>query len=86
MFPYGQLDKKIEWGKLADLVSWDKAKENYAKQVVKNGHPAHTARIALAALTIKKLCPPIYTANYERASRTAQGHLQAVGYIAALQI
>lgn len=58
MFPYGQLDKKIEWGKLADLVSWDKAKENYAKQFVKNGHPAHTARIALAALTIKKLCPP----------------------------
>lgn len=85
MFPYGQLDKKIEWGKLADLVSWDKAKENYAKQFVNNGHPAHTARIALGALTIKKLCP-VYTANYERASRMAQGHLQAVGYIATLQI
>lgn len=28
-FPYGQLEKDSEWGKLADLAPWDEAKEAY---------------------------------------------------------
>ena len=54
VFPYGQLDKNNEWVKLADLVPWDEAEEAYAKQFVNNGHPAHSARIALGALIIKQ--------------------------------
>ena len=54
VFPYGQLDKTNEWVKLADLVPWDEAEEAYAKQFVNNGHPAHSARIALGALIIKQ--------------------------------
>ena len=54
VFPYGQLNKDNEWVKLADLVPWDEAEEAYARQFVNNGHPAHSARIALGALIIKQ--------------------------------
>lgn len=54
VFPFGQLDKNNEWVKLADLVPWDEAEEQYAQQFVNNGHPAHPARIALGALIIKQ--------------------------------
>lgn len=54
VFPFGQLDKNNEWVKLADIVPWDEAEELYAQQFVNNGHPAHSARIALGALIIKQ--------------------------------
>lgn len=53
-FPYGDLDRNNEWVKLADLVPWDVAEREYAKQFVDNGHPAHPARIALGSLIIKQ--------------------------------
>ena len=40
-FPFGKLDPENEWVKLAALVPWDVAEEEYAKQFVNNGHPAH---------------------------------------------
>ena len=39
-FPFGKLDPENEWVKLAALVPWDVAEEEYAKQFVNNGHPA----------------------------------------------
>lgn len=54
MFPYGRLDKNNKWMKLADLIPWDEAEEVYVKQLVNIGRPAHPARIALGALTIKQ--------------------------------
>lgn len=54
VFPYGKLDSENEWVKLAGLVPWDTVEQEYAKQFVDNGHPAHTARIALGALIIKQ--------------------------------
>ena len=53
-FPFGKLDPENEWVKLAALVPWDVAEEEYAKQFVNNGHPAHPVRIALGALIIKQ--------------------------------
>ena len=50
IFPYGQLNKNNEWGKLADLVPWEEAEEAYARQFVNNGHPAHPARIVFRDL------------------------------------
>lgn len=47
-FPFGNLDPENEWVKLAALVPWDVAEEEYAKQFVNNGHPAHPVRIASA--------------------------------------
>ena len=38
-FPFGKLDPENEWVKLAALVPWDVAEEEYAKQFVNNGHP-----------------------------------------------
>ena len=54
VFPYGKLDPENDWVKLAELVPWDEAEKEYAKQFVDNGHPAHPARIALGALIIKQ--------------------------------
>ena len=53
-FPFGKLDPENEWVKLAALVPWNVAEEEYAKQFVNNGHPAHPVRIALGALIIKQ--------------------------------
>ena len=54
-FPYGKLDPNNDWVKLAGLVPWDTVEREYAKQFVDNGHPAHSARIALGALIIKQM-------------------------------
>ena len=54
VFPFGELDPENEWVKLAGLVPWDTVEREYAKQFVDNGHPAHSARIALGALIIKQ--------------------------------
>ena len=54
VFPYGELDPENEWVKLANLVPWDVAEREYAKQFVDNGHPAHPARIALGSQIIKQ--------------------------------
>ena len=54
VFPYGELDPGNEWVKLANLVPWDVAEREYAKQFVDNGHPAHPARIALGSQIIKQ--------------------------------
>ncbi len=54
MFPYGKLDLENDWVKLAALVPWDVAEEQYAARLVNNGHPAHPARMALGALLIQR--------------------------------
>ena len=54
VFPFGELDPENEWVKLVGLVPWDTVEREYAKQFVDNGHPAHSARIALGALIIKQ--------------------------------
>gem|GEM_PF-70488 len=54
VFPFGELDSENEWVKLAGLVPWETVEREYAKQFVDNGHPAHSARIALGALIIKQ--------------------------------
>ena len=54
IFPFGELDSENEWVKLAGLIPWDTVEREYAKQFVDNGHPAHSARIALGALIIKQ--------------------------------
>lgn len=54
VFPFGELDSENEWVKLAGLIPWDTVERAYAKQFVDNGHPAHSARIALGALIIKQ--------------------------------
>ncbi len=43
VFPYGKLDAENDWGKLAALVLWDMAEEQYAARFGNNGHPAHPA-------------------------------------------
>lgn len=53
-FPYGKLDGENDWVKLAALVPWDVAEERYAARFVKNGHPAHPARMALGDLLIQR--------------------------------
>ena len=55
VFPFGELDSENEWVKLAGLILWDTVERAYAEQFVDNGHPAHSARIALGALIIKQL-------------------------------
>ena len=54
VFPFGDLNPENEWVKLAGLVPWETVEREYAKQLVNNGHPAHSARIALGALIIKQ--------------------------------
>lgn len=54
VFPFGELDSENEWVKLAGLIPWDTVERAYAKKFVDNGHPAHSARIALGALIIKQ--------------------------------
>lgn len=54
VFPYGELDQENEWVKLANIVPWDVAEQEYAKRFVDNGAPAHPARIALGACIIKQ--------------------------------
>ncbi|MCI8657786.1 MAG: hypothetical protein HFF72_10195 [Oscillospiraceae bacterium] len=54
IFPYGKLDPENDWVKLAALVPWEIAEERYAARFVNNGHPAHSARMALGALLIQR--------------------------------
>ena len=54
VFPYGDLDPKNDWIKLAALVLWETAWEQYAAQFVNNGAPAHPCRMALGALLIQR--------------------------------
>ena len=54
VFPYGKLDSENDWVKLATLVPWEVAEERYAARFVNNGHPAHSARMALGALLIQR--------------------------------
>jgi len=54
VFPFGKLDAENDWVKLAGLVPWDEVEELYADRFVNNGHPAHSARIALGSLIIKQ--------------------------------
>lgn len=49
VFPYGKLAPENGWGKLAALVPWEVAEDQYAARFVSNGHPAHPARIARMA-------------------------------------
>ena len=55
IFPFGELDSENEWVKLAGLIPWDTVEQEYAKQFVDNGHPAHSARIALGALVVSRV-------------------------------
>ena len=55
VFPFGELDSENEWVKLAGLIPWDTVEREYAKQFVDNGHPAHSARIALGALVVSRV-------------------------------
>ncbi len=52
--PYGKLDPKNDWIRLAALVPWGVAEEQYAAQFKNNGHPAYPARVALWALLIQR--------------------------------
>ncbi len=54
VFPYGKLYPENDWVKLAALVPWNVAKERYAAWFANNGHPAHSARMALEALLIRR--------------------------------
>lgn len=54
VFLYGKLDPDNEWVKLAGLIPWEIVEERYAAGFVNNGHPAHSARIALGSLIIKQ--------------------------------
>jgi len=54
VFPYGELNQENEWIKLAAIVPWDVAEQEYAKLFVDNGAPAHSVRIALGACIIKQ--------------------------------
>ena len=54
IFPYGDLDKEKDWGKLATLVPWDVAEERYAARFTDDGAPAHPARMALGARLIQR--------------------------------
>ena len=52
--PYGKLDPKNDWIRLAALVPWEVTEERYAARFKNNGHPAHPARMALGALLIQR--------------------------------
>lgn len=54
VFSYGKLNSENDWVKLAALIPWDEIEERYATGFVANGHPAHSARVALGALIIKQ--------------------------------
>lgn len=54
VFPYGTLDPKNDWVKLAEIVPWETIENRYSAQFVNNGHPAHPARMAFGALLIKQ--------------------------------
>jgi hypothetical protein len=54
VFPYGKLNGRSDWVKLADLIPWDEVEGNYAARFVNNGCPAHPARMALGALIIRQ--------------------------------
>lgn len=54
VFPYGELDQENEWVKLANIVPWDVAEREYARNFEDNGAPAHPARVALGACIIKQ--------------------------------
>ena len=54
VFPYGELDPENDWVKLAALVPWDVAEEQYAMQFTDNGAPAYPCRVALGALLIQR--------------------------------
>lgn len=43
VFPCGKLDLENDWFRLAALVPWEVAEEQYAARFKNNGHPAHPA-------------------------------------------
>ena len=69
----------------------DKFKMQAASEVgvnLTNGYNGHlTSREAgsVGGQMVKKMCP-VHTARFERNSRTAMGHCQAVEYKATLQV
>ena len=54
VFPYGELDSENDRVKLAALVPWEVAEEQYAAQFVNNGAPAPPCRVALGSLIIQR--------------------------------
>ena len=50
-----------------------------------NGHLTSREAGSVGGQMVKKMCPK-RTAQYERQSRTAKGHIQAVEYIATLTV
>ena len=50
-----------------------------------NGHLTSREAGSVGGQMVKKMCP-IQTANYDRHSRTAPGHIQTVRYIASLRV
>jgi hypothetical protein len=54
-FPYGKLKASNRWAKMAALIPWDDIEHDYAQKFVKNGAPAHPARMALGSLIIKQI-------------------------------
>jgi hypothetical protein len=55
IFPYGRLSRDNRWVRLAELIPWDEVEREYAAKFVRNGAPAHPARMALGALIIKQM-------------------------------
>lgn len=54
VFPYGKLDADNEWVRMAQHMPWDAIEEKYAALFVDNGHPAHSARLAVGSLLVKQ--------------------------------
>ena len=54
-FHMGSWTKETNGFRLAGMIPWDRIEEMYAKKFVNNGHPAHSARMALGSLIIKQM-------------------------------
>jgi len=53
--PFGQLDRKNRWVRMADTIPWDSYEKRYAEQFSnKTGAPATRFRIAMGTLLIKR--------------------------------
>lgn len=50
-----------------------------------NGNLTSREAGSIGGQMVKKMCP-VQTANYDRHSRTAPGHIQTVRYIASLRV
>ena len=50
-----------------------------------NGHLTSREAVSVGGQMVKKMCP-IRTTRFVRQSRTSQGHIQSVQYIATIQI